>query len=84
MSLDTGSGRLIIINPLEKNSGSTHSGDVFYRISVNTTLLNRAKEDIKQSNLTQCDFNPTHLVIVTWKNFFYGSSSVMVVSTKHL
>ena len=77
-------GTLVIVSPLEKNTGSMHSGDVFYRITDNTTLLNRAKEDIKQSHLTQCNFNPTHLIIVTWVNFFYGPSSVMVVSIKHL
>ena len=76
-------GTLVIISPLEKNTGSIHSGDVFYRITDNTTLLNRAKEDIKQSNLTQCDFNPTHLIIVTWENYYIASSS-MPVSIKHL
>ena len=74
---------LIFVYPLAKILGLTHSGDVFYRITDNTTLLNRAKEDIKQSNLTQCDFNPTHLIIVTWENYYIASSSVPV-SIKHL
>ena len=59
--------------------GSKPSGDVFYRITDNTTLLDRAKEDIKQSNLTQCDFNPRHLIIITWENFFYGYSIMPVL-----
>ena len=74
---------LIFVYPLAKILGLTHSGDVFYRTTDNTTLLNRAKEDIKQSNLTQCDFNPTHLIIVTWISYYIASSS-MPVSIKHL
>ena len=74
---------LIGVFPLSKSSGGLNSGDVFYRITDNTTLLDRAKEDIKQSNLTQCDFNPSHLIIVTWVNYFYGSS-IMSVSIKQL
>ena len=75
---------LISIFPLAKISGSVNSGDVFYRTTDNTALLNRAKEDIKQSNL-QCDFNPRHLIIVTWVNYFYASSnSTIPVSIKQL
>ena len=55
----------------------------------NTTQLNRPKEDIE---LTQCDFNPNHLIIddmmtwikVTWRSYYNGSSSLMAVSTKQL
>ena len=75
---------LISVNPLSKNHGFINSGDIFYRITDNTTLLNRAKEDIKQSNLTQCDFNPRHLIMVTWVNYFYASLSVQTVSIKQL
>ena len=74
---------LTFVYPLSKDVGSVNSGDVFYRITDNTTLLNRAKDDIKQSNLTQCDFNPSYLIIVTWENYFYGPS-VMAVSIKWL
>ena len=74
---------LIRIIPLAKSNEPIHSGDVFYRITDNTTLLNSAKKDIKQSNLTQCNFNLTHLIIVTWINYFYGPS-LMAVSIKHL
>ena len=78
------SGLLVIVTPLAKSTGLTESGDVFYRITDNATLLNRAKEDIKQSKLTQCDFSPTHLIIGTWINYFFGPSLVMAVSIKHL
>ena len=72
-------GRLLtFVYPLSKDIGSVNSGDVFYRITDNTTLLNRAKEDIKQSNLTQCDFKPSHLIIVTWVNYFYADSTMPV------
>ena len=74
----------IAITPLAKFVGSTHSGDVFYRITDNTTLLDRAKNDIKQSNLTQCDFNPSHLIIVTWENYFVGSSLMAVSIKEHI
>ena len=74
------SQQLISVYPLSKYNGIITLGDVFYRITDNTTLLNRAKEDIKQSNLTQCNFNPTHLIIVTWDSYFYAFS----VSIKHL
>ena len=71
------------IFPLAQFGDYMHFGDVFYRITDNTTLLNRAKDDIKESNLTQCDFNPRHLIIVTWVNYFYASS-LMAVSIKQL
>lgn len=46
---------------------SNGAGDVYYRVSESTVLLQRAVQDITQA-YSQAAANPSKLVIVTWKN----------------
>lgn len=72
----------ILISPLANEVGcrGIPNGQYFYRLETdNTTLLKEINQDINHSTVTQTDFIPSHLVIVTWVNF-NGTQQIPVSS----
>ena len=59
----------VLVSPLTNNDPFSVHGDIFHRLTNDTDLLNRARDDIRRSSVAQIFFNPTHLIIATWVNF---------------
>ena len=59
----------VLISPLTNNDPFPVRGGIFHRLTNDTDLLNRARDDIRRSSVAQIFFNPTYLVIATWVNF---------------
>lgn len=58
----------VLVSPLTNNDPFPVRGNIFHRLTNDTDLLNRARDDIRRSSVAQIFFNPTYLIIATWVN----------------
>ena len=69
-----------LIVPFWDNLGIGRSGSVFYRVTSNATLLERARDDLQELFPSSGNFTPTTLFIVTWDRVA-GYEGAIQVST---
>ena len=59
-------------------------GDIFYRLTFNTTLLERARDQLRELFPSTDSFAPTQLVIATWDRVAeFGQSGPQVSTCMH-
>ena len=77
-SFPLGDGRQVIA-PFWGDVDTTGTGSVWYRETLDESLLIRARNEIRAAFVNQMSFEPTVLFIATWDHVGYYSSHTDLV-----
>jgi len=75
-----------LIAPYWENFDLRRGGNIFYRQTSNTTLLQRVQNQLQESFPSAGDFSPTRLFIATWERvpgFLQSLGLVVLVTAKY-
>ena len=75
-------GRMIIA-PYWADVDTRGTGRIWYRETMDETLLTQARNEIRGSFISQMGFQPTMLFIATWDHVGYYSRHTDLVSSHH-
>ena len=66
-----------LISPYWTDIDTSNGGDIWYRESTNSTLLQRVSQEIRGVFPEQYKFHPSWLFIATWDNVaFFGADAI--------
>ena len=71
-----------LIAPFYADVDTRETGEIWYRETRNSTVLNKAREEIRKTFTNHFSFQPEVAIIATWDNVGYFDSHADLVSRR--